>query len=68
MATDATKGAYLHGVVLGSPNITPFLQNTNYMVAEALNILDASNMPQIAALMKKCEEEFEGTLTMDAFN
>jgi len=28
-----------------------------HIVPEALNILDDSNMPQIAALRKKCQEE-----------
>ena len=42
---------------MGDPYTAPLTQNTlMHVVPEALNILDASNMPQMAALRKNCQE------------
>ena len=48
----------LKASLVGDPYTAPLTQRTHmYIVPEALNILDDSNMPQIAALNKNCQEE-----------
>ena len=48
----------LQASLVGDPYTAPLTQRTHmYLVPEALNILDDSNMPQIAALRKNCQEE-----------
>lgn len=50
----------LKASLIGDPFIAGVAQKTEvYRLAEALNILDASNMPQIAALRRNCEEELQ---------
>ena len=45
----------LKASLIGDPYTAPLTQRTHtYIVPEALNILDDSNMPQIAALQKNC--------------
>lgn len=48
----------LKASLIGDPYTAPLTQRTSmHIVPEALNILDDSNMPQIAALRKSCQEE-----------
>ena len=43
--------------MIGDPFVAPVAQKTlMYVVPEALNVLDASNMSQIATLNRRCEE------------
>ena len=45
----------LKAALVGDPFTAPMLQRTRmHIVPEALNILDDSNMPQIAAMYKRC--------------
>ena len=47
----------LQASLVGDPYTAPLTQRTHmHLVPEALNILDDSNMPQIAALRKNCQE------------
>ena len=47
----------LKASLIGDPYTAPITQRTHmHIVPEALNILDDSNMPQIAALRKRCQE------------
>jgi len=47
----------LKASLIGDPYTAALTQKTSmYIVPEALNILDDSNMPQIAALRKNCQE------------
>ena len=53
------QGSYfnLMASLIGDPYTAPLTQRTHmHILPEALNILDDSNMPQIAALRKRCEE------------
>ena len=48
----------LKASLVGDPYTAPTTQRTHtWIVPEALNIIDDSNMPQIAALIKTCQEE-----------
>ena len=50
-------GFNLKASLIGDPYTAPLSQRTHtYLVPEALNIIDDSNMPQIAALQKSCQE------------
>ncbi|CDW71101.1 serine carboxypeptidase [Stylonychia lemnae] len=47
----------LQGTFIGDPFVSPIRQRlSTYLVARGLNIVDNSNMAQIAALRKQCEE------------
>lgn len=47
----------LKASLIGDPYTAPLTQRTHmHLVPEALNILDESNMPQMAALRKNCQE------------
>ena len=47
----------LKASLIGDPYTAPLTQRTStYLVPQALNILDESNMPQIATLQKNCQE------------
>ena len=47
----------LKAALIGDPFVAPVAQKTlMYVVPEALNVLDASNMSQIATLNRRCEE------------
>ena len=47
----------LKASLIGDPYTAPLTQRTHmHIVPEALNILDDSNMPQMAALRKNCQE------------
>jgi len=53
-------GFNLQASLVGDPYTAPLTQRTHmHIVPEALNILDDSNMPQIAALRKTCQEGIE---------
>ena len=48
----------IKATLVGDPYTAPLTQRTSmYIVPEALNIIDDSNMPQIAALIRRCQEE-----------
>lgn len=48
----------LQASLIGDPYVAPLTQRTHmHLVPEAINILDGSNMPQIAAMRKSCQEE-----------
>lgn len=47
----------LKASLIGDPYTAPLTQRTHmHIVPEALNILDESNMPQMAALRMNCQE------------
>ena len=53
------QGSYfnLKASLVGDPYTAPLTQRLHmHIVPEALNIIDDSNMPQITALQKRCEE------------
>jgi len=48
----------LKATLVGDPYTAPLTQRTSmWKLPEALNVLDDSNMPQIAALIRRCQEE-----------
>ena len=56
---EATTIFNLTSVLIGDPYIAPLSQRTSmYKLPRALNILDISNMAQIAALNMRCEASF----------
>ena len=47
----------MKATLVGDPYTAPMTQRTHmHLVPEALNILDDSNMPQIAAMERRCQE------------
>ena len=53
--------------LVGDPYTAPLTQRTHtWIVPEALNILDDTNMPQIAALIKTCQESLAVDLEASA--
>ncbi|CDW87059.1 serine carboxypeptidase [Stylonychia lemnae] len=47
----------LKSVLIGDPFVAPIRQRTTtHLIAQGLNVIDSSNMGQISALRKKCEE------------
>jgi len=56
--TEGANKFNLKASLAGDPYTAPLAQRTEmHIVPEALNILDDSNMGQIAALRKNCQEE-----------
>ena len=54
----------LQASLIGDPYTAPLTQRTHmHIVPYALNILDDSNMPQIAALRKNCQEMLAANIT-----
>lgn len=67
VVNDETLSKNLKGSMVGDPYTAPVTQRTHtYIVPEALNILDDSNMPQIAALQKNCLEVLAKNITLAA--
>ena len=47
----------LQAMMVGDPYTAPLTQRTHmYIVPEAINVLDDSNMPQIATMIHRCQE------------
>ena len=61
-----SKKYNLKASLIGDPYIAPLTQRSHmYVVPQALNIIDNSNMDQVAALIKNCQEQI---LTGDYVN
>jgi len=47
----------LKATLVGDPYTAPVTQRTNtYLVPYALNVIDVANLPQVSALIRRCEE------------
>jgi len=64
---EGVKKFNLKSSLIGDPYTVPMTQRTSmHIVPEALNILDDSNMPQIAAMERRCKEMVSTNLTESA--
>lgn len=59
----------LKATLVGDPYTAPLTQRTNtYKLPYALNVIDDSNMPQVAAMIRRCQEMTHTNLTQSAEN